>query len=239
MKLFAFTQAGPGKAENEDRIVINQTILSGGLIQADYSNGIIGIADGVGGNNAGAVAAHFVASELTKLRTVTNEALTQINIRLIEQSKTNALWYNMATTLSGIIVSADKKQIFHVGNTRVYHMLSGKYLKQLTEDDTTLNYLLSSGQLSPDKVKSFERKNEITACFGGGNPSLLNLKFYDASNLAYVVMTSDGIHDYLSTDEMEDILSQNSDFSEKCCAVAQAARNRGSTDDASILVGVL
>lgn len=144
----------------------------------------------------------------------------------------------MATTLSGICCTEGKPQLFSIGNTRVYLLQSRKYLKQLTTDDTTLNYLLATGQLAPEDADSFERKNEITACFGGGSQDLFKVKVTYIEPLAAPVMiTSDGIHDYLSVDQMEDIIEEHGLNEAACIEMIKLARNNGSLDDASIILG--
>ena len=128
--------------------------------------------------------------------------------------------------------------MFSIGNTRVYLLQSRKYLKQLTTDDTTLNYLLATGQLAPQNADSFERKNEITACFGGGSADLFKVKVnYIEPLIAPFMITSDGIHDYLSVDQMENIIEEHGLNDKTCFEMIQAARNNGSLDDASIIMG--
>ena len=130
----------------------------------------------------------------------------------------------------------DSAKITYVGNTRVFVVVNGKYLKQLTRDDTTLEYLLATGQLDSFTAESFERKNEITACFGADNPALLKLKQIDASGLDALILTSDGIHDYVSLDEMEDIYCTENDRVKFCKKLIEQARKNGSMDDMSISV---
>ena len=66
MKIYAATQKGVQKAQNEDRVVLNQNILSMGIHECECTEGFVAVTDGVGGNNAGAVASQFVAEELGK-----------------------------------------------------------------------------------------------------------------------------------------------------------------------------
>ena len=216
MNVIAVTQKGLNKTENEDRIIVGKTIVAGGTLFSEIENGIIAVADGVGGHNAGAIASHFVANNISGLKEVSFEQMEQLNDDLVEVSKTHAEHKGMATTLSGVCLSNEKTQLFSVGNTRVYLLQSRKYLKQLTTDDTTLNYLLTTGHLSPEEAENFDRKNEITAPF---------------------MLTTDGIHDYLSVDEMEDLIEAHG-LTEICCSeLIKAARSKGSVDDVSIILG--
>ena len=238
MNIIAITQKGPNKAENEDRIIVGKNIIAEGILQSQLTNGIIAVADGVGGNNAGAVASHYVAKQLSTLNTVSENDLTRINEELLSLSLECSAYENMATTLSGVAFFNGATQVFSIGNTRVYLLQGRKYLKQLTTDDTTLNYLLATGQLSPVEAKLFDRKNEITACFGGGAAHLFKMKCSTIESLSSpFIMTSDGIHDYISIDLMEDIIAENGITVLACEAMVSAARDAGSKDDISIVIG--
>lgn len=240
MNIIAVTQKGPQKIENEDRVVVNKTILSSGVLQTDFTGGILAVADGVGGNNAGAVASHFVAMKLTSLAEPSEAALTAINQALLEESSKDQGLAGMATTLSAVFIT-EKVSMYHVGNTRVYSLQNGKYLKQLSSDDTKVNYLLATGQLTPEEAESYDKRNVITACMGGGKEEYFQLKVSDISeiNAPAFLMTSDGVHEYVSMDEIEDTLDELGFTAAACSKIIEIARANGSTDDASILLGVM
>ncbi len=238
MNIIAVTQKGMNKTENEDRVVIGKNLIAEGRIRSNIDSGIIAVADGVGGNNAGAIASHFVAAHLTSAESVSLEMFSKINNELLRLSFSRPDYLNMATTLSGICMFNDKTFLFSIGNTRVYKLQGGKYLKQLTNDDTTLNYLLTIGQLAAEDAMRFDRKNEITACFGGGAEHLFKIKCGTIEPLiSPFMMTSDGIHDYVSIDRMEDIISEHGISFTTCDLLVAAARAGGSHDDASIILG--
>ena len=79
--------------------------------------------------------------------------------------------------------------------------------------------------------------NEIIACFGGGNSNLFVIKLSVLGILSPILLTSDGIHDYLSVDEIEDIIDDNGISIIACKKMIEAARQNGSTDDASVIMG--
>lgn len=237
MKFYSATQIGIGKKRNEDRIIIGNSVIADGIFESDIDSGVVAIADGVGGNNAGAIASHFIAAKLSEVETVNLDLMTSINEELIKKSKQNPKFENMATTLSGVFINNQKFTVFNIGNSRVYTLQSGKYLKQLTSDDTTLNYLIKSGQLSQDDADSFDRKSEIIACFGGGNSNLFKIKMVPVEINSSILITSDGIHDYLSIDEMEDIIDEYGISLAACKQMIFIARQHSSCDDASVIIG--
>lgn len=238
MIIIAITQKGMNKHENEDSIAVGRTVLTNGVLSAEIDCGVIAVADGVGGNAAGYVASRFVADKICCLKKIDADTLCNINNELISQSNEKPEYSGMATTLAGIMISDEKATLFSIGNSRVYLLQGGKYLKQLTKDDTTVNYLLSTGKLLPEEVDNFERKSEITACFGGGSANLFKISVTSMDSIpASFVITSDGIHDHLTIDQMEDIISEYGISQKSCEEMISEARKCGSVDDISIVMG--
>lgn len=236
--IYIMTKAGHGKSVSEDTVLVGNQIFTDTSDTVDIpDSGFVCVADGVGGSNAGEVASSFVLNELSNLEwsdeeTVKNQLLS-INQKLIEESKTDAALSGMATTLSGICIQDENMKIIHVGNTRVYAM-QGRFLKQITSDHTTYNWLKSLGRTEEAEACN---KSEITNCFGGDNEKLISKLQVTSSNTANtVLLTSDGIHEYVSIDELEDILSSDVPNDEKCNAICNAALGAGSNDDMTVVL---
>lgn len=231
--IYLMTQAGQGKTISEDAVMIGQQIYSNEIETVDFPpNGQIYIADGVGGNNAGEIASNYVLKALSGYANSDIEAIREkmvdVNQKLLAASKEDNKLLNMATTLSGVHIKDGVITIIHVGNTRIY-AVQGHYLKQLTSDHTVYNWLKSTGRSEEAEECN---KNEITSCFGGGNEKLLNklcIKTINAANT--LLLTSDGIHEYVSIDDLEDIMNSNIPNIEKCKAFRDAALSAGSLDD--------
>ena len=240
-KIYAMTEKGE-HSENEDRILINDTIVSVGTFETECDSNLkICVADGVGGNNAGTVASSFVCESLKTIVPSGKNDLVDINSQLLTKSTENANYNGMATTLSGICISDEKASSFHIGNTRIY-VFQGSYIKQITEDHTSVNWLVKTGKLSKKEAETYDRRNEITACFGGGNPALINALVFEESNEALsnakrIVLTSDGVHEYVSVDELEDVLNNEAlEPISMCKEILNLAKANGSTDDKSIVI---
>jgi len=50
------------------------------------------------------------------------------------------------------------------------------------------------------------------------------------------LLTSDGVHDFINSDELESFITTEMAEAEKCRAILQAAKNAGSTDDMSVVI---
>ena len=231
--IYVMTQAGHGKDISEDTVLVGGQIYSNVTDMVDVPDeGLICVADGVGGNNAGEEASTFVLEALTEYQWSDDDAmrekLMEINRQLIAMSKEDSKLSNMATTLSGVCIKDGELKIVHVGNTRVYAM-QGHYLKQLTSDHTVYNWLKSLGRIEEAEACN---KNEITSCFGGGDEKLLEKLYVQSVNeVKTLLLTSDGIHEYVSIDDLEDIINSDIPNDEKCNAIQESALLAGSTDD--------
>ena len=230
MKISAVTRCGSGKNNSEDRILIGGRILCNEEFTGEVSPCVIGIADGVGGNAGGDIAAQFVCERLSQCAP-DMDGFAWVNAALLEFARKTPGKETMASTFSGIFPGG---RALHIGNTRIY-AVQGGYLKQITEDMTTYNYLRSLGRFEEAEHCA---KNEITACFGGGSGSFFMPMESDISS-GRVLMTSDGVHDHISADIIEDILSRaESDFS-ACREIVRAAVEHGSEDDISVIIATL
>lgn len=238
MKIYAMTVKGE-HTKNEDTVMINGKIIKDGFHLFDVNEVLACIADGVGGNKAGDIASEFVCSEISKLEELTRESIYKINEKLIALSQSNENLRKMATTLSLITISNEKNILIHIGNTRI-GVFQSNYLKQITEDHTTVNWLLKTRQITKKESVDYDKKNEITACLGGGNPALINLLVFEdkvepITKAHRIVITSDGIHDYVSDDDIENSISNN-ELEEACKQIIDISTANGSMDDKSIII---
>lgn len=244
MKVYWNTIKGTGKAAasiNEDRVLIGKFVKKDGSGQMEIERGFVAVADGVGGNQGGAEAAGFVCQVLSQEENPDRRDFEHVNHLLIEKGAVNPVYRSMATTFSGIFWMPEKEDtiLFHVGNTRVYAIQAGKYLRQLTEDDTVVQQLVKTGKLTEEEAEHYTARNEITACLGGGKESLLNLDevHFRQHGPAQFLLTTDGVHEYLSTDEMEDILTQaEGDWSRAVALFTEHALANGSSDDCTVVI---
>lgn len=237
--IYLSSHKGAEKNKSDDSVLIGSQIFSEATEITDVpEEAFICVADGVGGNNAGDEASTFVLKALSESvwegADSLRERLQHINEELIERGKENRALNDMATTLSGLYIKEGEMNLVHVGNTRIYTM-QGRYLKQLTADHTVYNWLKSLGRIEEADACN---KNEITSCFGGGDAKLLEKLQINPVNFSKTLLiTSDGIHEYVSIDELEEIINSDIPNDKKCDAMIEAARDNGSADDAtSVLI---
>ena len=242
MTITAGVRIGTGKPVCDDIAIINDAVINNDRYHCEtHDLRVVGITDGVGGNAGGKEASLFVAEALSKLSfsSSTEDIKAQIerlNHELIEYAAGIPGKNLMATTLTAIITSQDRHYLVHVGNTRLY-IAQGSYLKQLTTDQTTYQWLLSHGQVEEAEHCN---KNEISACLGGGNAALLQQlevsQIFDDGLPLVLVFTSDGIHEYLDIDRLEDLVFSGEPDADIIQTAIDEAETNGSTDDKTLVI---
>ena len=233
------TRGGPGKSQSQDTVLVGRLILSDEISSFPIlKQGFLCVADSVGGHPGGAEASRFVTEALATVETiledetVLKEILLSVNQQLISAAKIGQT-AGMATTLTGTLLSKEKNYLFHSGNTRAF-ILQGAYLKQLTDDHTLRERLRQLGQYE-ESVRC--NPSELIGCFGGGDSRLAAaLTVVPMQEFRTLLFTSDGIHDYLDIEQMEEILASELTDDKKCLALEKRARQNGSADDISIVI---
>lgn len=243
MVITSLVAKGKNKILCDDAALIKDMILcEEGLTTKIDNNGCIAIADGVGGNAGGHDASQFLLSfikdkwtpKLSELETL--EMLKDANLELIHYSDGITAKSNMATTFTGLFYKNGIPLLAHVGNTRLY-ALQGNYLKQMTLDHTTYQWHIMQGNYDEtDKCN----KSEIISCFGGASEELLKMLYVENVFAEYVpevlVLTSDGIHDYVDIDTMESIICIDRPMTKRVQKLWMKAVENGSLDDCSIII---
>lgn len=243
MKFSISVNIGVGKTMCEDTAFINKHLLNDATFKRVVEDvAVFGLCDGVGGNAGGKDASSYVAQSISRKTFSTLDAVgireyfETLNNELIHNASTHAEKACMATTLSCMVKGQDGWYLVHAGNTRLYAGLSG-YLKQITDDHTTYNWLLAAGHYEAAEACN---KSEISCCFGGGSDSYLQRlvveRVFEEELPNLLVLTSDGVHEYVDIDTLEEQLGRECSDSEIATTIVSIARQNGSSDDASVMI---
>ena len=83
-------------------------------------------------------------------------------------------------------------------------------------------------------------KSEIISCFGGRDETLLKMLSIETIPTEalpkVLIMTTDGIHDYVDIDTFENIITEQIPIAERIAKLWKNAKDNGSCDDCSIVI---
>ena len=242
---------GEGKEECEDSALIydrgSRELLHGGNGSTRIEEPcIIAIADGVGGNPGGRDASTFAMNALLEQFSdlevpfdagQIRDKIRQINCDLVSYSSDLHEKAHMATTFTALFCCGGRIVIAHAGNTRL-NALNNCFLKQLNTDHSTYQYLRDIGDYEASERCN---KSEIYSFLGGGDPEglrRLEIKVLEKDQIPEImILTSDGIHEYVELDDFEDLMADGSVSSEqKTASLVEMALENFSLDDKTVLI---
>lgn len=138
--------------------------------------------------------------------------------------------FALAYVIDGVLLFA------HVGDCRVYLVRRG-VARQLTKDETFVQTMLDAGVIQPDDVKEHPMRNVILNSVsthpGNQLPAVHSVPLLPDDR---VVLSSDGITDRLSGEQLVAAMDQGRNPAESAKSLVDAALEHGSRDNASCVV---
>ena len=187
------------------------------------------LADGMGGHNAGEIAAkevvhhlstsvcQILASEesLHNIPSLLHEAITKANRWVHQLSEQKHEFQGMGTTLCCLLMHQDSLVYANVGDSRIYRFRED--LTQITEDHSLY-------------------KNIITRAIGTSPHVEPDIKITSVQPGDIYFLCSDGLTDYVSDQEILKILLHQPCIKTASTQMIHAAKSKGGNDNITILM---
>jgi protein phosphatase len=241
------TDTGRVREHNEDTIA------------SDVDVGLLVLADGMGGYNAGEVASGIAVKTITNLvreglvredlgsidRTtgltrpsiVLRDAITRANKIIYQTARSQAECEGMGTTVVAALFYDNRISIAHVGDSRLYRQ-RGSQIAQVTMDHSLLQELVDRGFYSPEEAQRAANKNYVTRALGVEPQVEVEVQEQPVDKGDIYILCSDGLSDMV---EDEDIRLTISTFGANLDTVAkqliQLANENGGRDNVSVVLG--
>lgn len=213
--------------------------------------GLYVLADGMGGHQAGEVAARETVNALSRIvkrklgglspqniadvRDFVSRAIVHVNALIYKMGRGKNELRGMGTTLCCLLFHSLGLVFAHVGDSRIYRLRGSKF-DQLTKDHSLLRELVEQGQLNEEQVMDFVYKNIITKAVGT-EPKVEPAVDMRRVNVGDIyVMCSDGLSDLISSEEMHEILTQAPSIKEAAECFIQTANARGGRDNITVVI---
>ncbi len=223
----AATDVGKVRGHNEDAYLVDDQL------------GLVAVADGMGGHQAGEVAS---ATALEALRAAVTsgegirDAVTSANEAVYDKSTTDERLRGMGTTLTAATLATGGTLLLgHVGDSRAYLLHDGK-LQRLTTDHSLVEELIQSGELTPQEAEADPRRSMITRALGIEPDIDVDLYPTQLSSGDRLLFCSDGLTGMVSEEEIRAILADEHDPGAAARRLIAAANTAGGIDNITVLV---
>ncbi len=243
----AQTDPGLVRTRNEDEIFANDAL------------GVYVVADGVGGEAAGELAARLTiaafeaaAADLSRRVRVAERSgldsdrravfdglaavLEQANREIFEQARDDDALRGMMSTVTAALVSNAAVYIAHVGDSRMYLVRDGQ-MDQLTVDHTLAEELVRAGRVTRDQLTTFRFRNVLSRALGERPTVAGDLLYVDLRDRDELLLCSDGLTDVVAElDILRALVAQPDPAARRAQALVQLANDHGGADNIAVIV---
>jgi len=217
------SDTGRKRRRNEDNYVVEPPLF--------------GVADGMGGAQAGEVASKLAASALEDGsdgalhgQDRVGALIQEANRRVYERATSDPAASGMGTTMTVALVEGGIVTIGHVGDSRAYLVRDGR-MEQLTDDHSLVNELVKSGKLTAEEAEAHPQRSVITRAVGTDPDVDVDAFTVDAQDGDVFLICSDGLTDMVEDEDILEVLDRNRSDLDRAVKSLVAAANRGGGED--------
>jgi len=210
----------------------------------DLDLGLLVVADGMGGHNAGEVASAlavqvirdvFAGSGDIPREALLTHAVQSANERILTAAAEQPAHSGMGTTVVAVVVVDDRAFYTSVGDSRVYLWRGGR-LTQLTRDDSWLAETLDGAGEQPQDIGTHPMRHVLTKVVGLRpelQPSVAECPFVTGD---VMLLCSDGVHGAVSEQKLGQLLASRNPVAAVAESVLREALAHGATDNVTAVV---
>lgn len=238
MKTTFQTDIGRHRTQNQDRVALftNAQGLS-----------LVVIADGIGGNRRGDLAAEMTieafGQAFTATQPLTVESASQwlvsqvqlINNKILTKSTEKQSYHGMGTTLVAAILFDDDIVVANIGDSRGYIMHAGQ-LTQITVDHSLVNELVKKGDLTEQEAKNSPQNNIITRAIGISADAKADVNQFHLKKGDQLLLCTDGLSKMVSVAQIADVLNSKKSLKRKCGLLIKMANKAGGPDNITVSI---
>lgn len=242
----AFTDTGRVRDHNEDAIATNSEA------------GLLVLADGMGGYNAGEVASGIAVKTVYGLLSdaamrekrgeiestsgfmrqsiALRDGVRRANKIIHQTAQSQPQCEGMGTTIVCALFHDNRVSIAHVGDSRMYR-LRGGVLTQITLDHSLLQELIDRGFYSEEEAQRSTNRNYVTRALGVEAQVDVEIQDVDVEVGDIYLLCSDGLPDMVEDDEIHLTITTFSDNLEVAAKqLIKLANEHGGRDNISVML---
>jgi serine/threonine protein phosphatase PrpC len=224
----AKTDTGRQRRDNEDCVLARPPVFV--------------VADGMGGAQAGEVAAGLAVEAFAqglggsgtaeqRLASTAREA----NRRIFELASSQRERAGMGTTLTAAYLDDSQLAIAHVGDSRAYLFRDGT-LQRLTQDHSLVDELVRRGKLTEEEAAEHPQRSIITRALGPEPDVDVDTWTYPVRAGDLLLLCSDGLTSMVPEERVTEILAGADELESAAQALIDEANRAGGRDNITVVL---
>jgi protein phosphatase len=215
--------------------------------------GLFVLCDGLGGYNAGEIAATMAVSALLSRladdfqqaqesdtpfdpRRTLAERMIEMNDVISRAAANSAAFEGMATTIVIAWILGDRLWVAHAGDSRLYRFREG-VLEALTRDHSFSQELLDAGMVTEEEARLLPSKNLVTRALGAGGDVEPEVNDYPLRVGDVLMLCSDGLTEMVDDVQIAGaIFASVPDVQRAAQRLVDLANAAGGRDNISVIV---
>jgi protein phosphatase len=200
------------------------------------------VADGMGGAQAGEVAAKIAVDAFSHSLPDSGSPeerlahrVQEANQRIWEQSRARSEQAGMGTTLTAAYLDDSELAIAHVGDSRAYLFRDGS-LKRLTQDHSLVDELVRRGKLTEEQAAEHPQRSIITRALGAEPTVEVDTWTYPVRPGDVLLLCSDGLTSMVAEERVEEILAGSMDLGVAAQQLIDEANAAGGRDNITVVL---
>jgi len=224
----------------------------------DLSEGIVILADGMGGYKAGEVASAIAVTTthkkildgLSKIHrgttdkitglsseaAVVREAIIHVNSEIYRLAQNDPQCQGMGTTMVVVLFHNNIVTIGHVGDSRLYRIRQNNF-SQVTKDHSLIQELIDRGLYTREEALKTTPKNLVTRAIGIEPDVQVDIAEESVQPGDIYMLCSDGLNDMVDDEEIRLTLSKYSaNLAQGANELVRLANKNGGKDNISVVL---
>jgi len=246
LEIVSQSNSGMVRSHNEDSVTF------------DAPSGLVVLADGMGGYNAGEVASGIAVSVLSaEVRhhlqslkpqdrdaasgedvgvVLLRENVKKANLSIFHAAASQPQYSGMGTTIVAGLFYDDRVAVVHVGDSRMYR-LRGDTFESVTRDHSLLQEQIDSGMISKEDARTSKNKNLVTRAVGIDEIVEPEVHVHDVQVGDIYLFCSDGLNDMVVDEEIGSALQMlKANLPLAAAELIQMANDNGGRDNVSVIL---
>jgi len=234
-----------------------EQVIESQNFEVDEQGVVLAVSDGMGGALAGEVASKMAVETVGDAmleddpdQTISPESFGDTLVgRLydsivyanhkIHQKGREPEFQGMGATFTGVGITNGAVDLVQIGDSRTYLIRNAK-IYQVTKDQSLVQQLIDSGQISPEEAETHALKNVILQALGAQNEIYPVAARLVPQRGDILILCSDGLSNKIDGIDMQKIVFENiEDLDAAAAELIRVANERGGEDNITLIIARL